>query len=280
MNTSKRDSPSFSELQNPLLVIDPSVAGVSGDMFVAALVDLGADKNKVLNAMLSVRKHISGCTNLRIRFLKVRSGGFTALKVSMQIKEAVLERSGEELTSALENTLTDLPLSNTAKRFAGQALRTLILAEGLLHGARRNLGSIHLHEAGSIDTLLDIVASAVALDDLQVFEEKVKIVCTPIAVGGGSFSFSHGRVSSPAPATLEIAKSFGLIIVGGPVKQELATPTGLAILANLVDESLPFYPRIKPLRVGLGAGSKVIKGVPDILRLVLGEGISIKGNKR
>jgi uncharacterized protein (TIGR00299 family) protein len=160
-----------------------------------------------------------------------------------------------------------LGVGQNAKKFALNAATTLLEAEAKLHG--EDINNIHLEEAGEVDALAEIIGSAVALEDLGLFNAKV--YSTPVAVGGGLFKFSHGKVSSPAPATLEILLSRKFPIVGGPVEAELATPTGVSILVNVVDEVIRFYPALKPLKVGYGAGTMDFEEMPNILRVVLGE---------
>ena len=92
-----------------------------------------------------------------------------------------------------------------------------------------------------------------------------------MAVGGGVFKFSHGIVSVPAPATLSILQSKNFPFHGGPIENELATPTGTSLLVNLVNEVNSFYPSIVPLRVGYGAGTKEHPELPAVLRLTLGK---------
>jgi uncharacterized protein (TIGR00299 family) protein len=128
-----------------------------------------------------------------------------------------------------------------------------------------------MHEIGRVDTAAEIVGVAVALDDLELFDEK--IYSTPVSVGGGLFKFSHGTMSSPAPATLAIFQSKNFPIQGGPIEQELATPTGAAILVNIVDEVNRFYPEIVPTRIGYGSGTKSFDGVPNILRITMGKSV-------
>ena len=98
-----------------------------------------------------------------------------------------------------------------------------------------------------------------------------KIYSTPVAVGGGTFKISHGIVSSPAPSTLAILQSKSFPFLGGPIEAELATPTGVSILVNLVDEVNRFYPPMAPLKIGYGAGTKDFEGLPAVLRLTLGQ---------
>jgi len=121
---------------------------------------------------------------------------------------------------------------------------------------------------GSADTLIDILGVAAAVEELGFFKDTL-IYSTPVAVGGGIFKFSHGAFSSPAPVTLEILRSKGFAMVGGPVKAELATPTGVALLVNLVHEVVCFYPSMVPVVVGYGAGSRDLKDVSNVLRIVV-----------
>ena len=129
---------------------------------------------------------------------------------------------------------------------------------------------MHLHEAGSIDTFVDIIGTGIALDNLKLFNLK-EIITTPVSVGGGDITFSHGKMQNPAPAILEIARRNNIMIRGGPGMYETATPTGMAMLAALVEESQEIFPGIKPELIGVGAGSSEFKEIPNILRITLGE---------
>ena len=129
---------------------------------------------------------------------------------------------------------------------------------------------MHLHEAGSIDTFVDIIGTGIALDNLELFNLK-EIITTPVSVGGGDITFSHGKMQNPAPAILEIARRNNIMIRGGPGMYETATPTGMAMLAALVEESQEIFPGIKPELIGVGAGSSEFKEIPNILRITLGK---------
>jgi uncharacterized protein (TIGR00299 family) protein len=257
-------------------VIDATAAGISGDMMVSAAIDMGASKKAVLEAMLSTQKFLRGSSDLKITVNDVLKNGFRAKQTVVTAKENHPERSGKELSDALEDTCASLGLSKEGKTFAKNALRTLIDSESNLHGESPN--KVHLHEAGSIDTLVDIIGSASALDELGVFHD-TRIVYTPIAVGGGTFTFSHGTVTSPGPAVLEIAKEHRLRIIGGPVEMELTTPTGIAILSSLVQEHVRLYPSMSPIATGFGAGSRDLPALPNVLRLTLGDAASAEAQE-
>jgi uncharacterized protein (TIGR00299 family) protein len=126
-----------------------------------------------------------------------------------------------------------------------------------------------LHETSSIDTFADLIGSAVALQDLGLFDSR--IFSTTVSVGGGYLKFSHGTISNPSNAILEIFKDRQFTLLGGRVQEELTTPTGAAMLVNLTSESINYYPSFSPEKIGYGAGHKKLKNVPNILRLVIGK---------
>ena len=146
-------------------------------------------------------------------------------------------------------------------------INTLISAESKVHGESES--SVHFHEAASIDTVVDILGTAIALDDLNLFRDE--IICSPVAIGGGTVTFSHGKSSNPAYAILEIFKHSEIIIQGGIITEELTTPTGASILVNLAKTCSEFYPPMKINSVGYGAGSKDFGGFSNVLKIVNGK---------
>ena len=251
-----------------ILVIDAQTAGISGDMIVGALLDLGANATKVIEAM-SIPKHcLSGCKDIEIAVEDTVRRGTRAKRIDVKVEEEVPQRTAAELLEAASKCLQELQISEKAKRFALDSINTLVSAEAIAHG--QSIQEVNLHETASADTLADVIGTAAALDDLGLFTDTT-IYSTPVAVGGGLLQFSHGIVSSPAPATLEILRSRGFLTVGGPVEAELATPTGVSLLTNLALESVRFYPPMKPTKVGYGAGTKEFIEMPNILRITLGE---------
>jgi uncharacterized protein (TIGR00299 family) protein len=250
---------------NIVTIIDCQAAGISGDMFLGALLDLGADLKKVISAIRTIEE-IMASKNIKVNIRDVTRRGIRAKKIDVEADEWP-EVTGAKLISAIECCMEKLEISHNAREFALNTAKTLLEVESKLHAGDFN--DIHLHELGQADALAEIICSAVALEDLGLFNAKV--YSTPVAVGGGMLKFSHGKVSSPAPATLEILRSRNFPITGGPMEAELATPTGVSILVNLVDEAIRFYPALKPLKVGYGAGTMDFEEMPNILRVILGE---------
>ena len=251
-----------------ILVIDAQTAGVSGDMIVGALLDLGANATNVIEAMRTPQHCLPGCKDLEITVRDTTRRGIRAKRIDVKVEEEVTQRTAAELLEAASTCLQELQISEKAKRFALNSINTLVSAEAIAHG--QSIQEVNLHETASADTLADVIGTATALDDLGLLTDTT-IYSTPVAIGGGLLQFSHGTVSSPAPATLEILRSRRFLTVGGPIEAELATPTGVSLLTTLAHESVRFYPPMKPTRVGYGAGTREFVEMPNVLRITLGE---------
>uniref|UniRef100_UPI002FC739FE LarC family nickel insertion protein n=1 Tax=Halalkalibacter flavus TaxID=3090668 RepID=UPI002FC739FE len=135
-------------------------------------------------------------------------------------------------------------------------------AEGHIHNMP--LETVHFHEVGAVDSIIDIVGAAILLDQLEV--DTIK--SSPIPVGTGKIKIDHGVYPVPAPATLEMLK--GVPIAQSDLKAELTTPTGAAIVSVLTDEFCAF-PVLKVKKIGYGAGTKTFKDHPNVLRVIIGE---------
>jgi uncharacterized protein (TIGR00299 family) protein len=249
-----------------VLVIDPQIAGISGDMLLCSFVDLGADKNKIINGVKQSEKYFSNSSIKKIDFKKIQKHGIQSTELILEIDEDFHEKKGSEIKKAIIDSIRTIELSEKAKTFAESCIDTLILSESKIHGIPED--SVHFHEASSIDTLVDIVGITIALDDLELFGEK--IVCMPISVGAGSVTFSHGIMSNPTSAILEIFKNSNLIIKGSTTNDELTTPTGACILVNLAKHAIEFYPSMKINLIGYGAGQKNFDSFSNVLKIVQG----------
>ena len=164
----------------------------------------------------------------------------------------------------------DLNLSKPAAAYASRAIHTLIEAEASVH--KHSLEEVHLHAAGSVDTVLDIIGAATALENLNLVDPKTtEYYVLPIAVGGGTFPSGHGRLAAPGPAVMNILTKKQLAFKGGPQICEMATPTGVSLLAALDPTSTPVFPPLYPLAVGYGAGTGELPEIPNLLRFVYGK---------
>ncbi len=153
-------------------------------------------------------------------------------------------------------------ISDTAKNTAIAIFENLGAAEAKIHQVP--VESVHFHEVGAVDALVDIVCAAVGAEALQVEEW----ICSPLNVGGGTVVCAHGTFPIPAPATLELLKD-APVYSSGPQK-ELVTPTGAAIAKTLARRFAAF-PSMKVTATGYGAGTREFAGYPNVLRLTVGE---------
>ena len=249
-----------------VFVIDAQVAGVSGDMLLSSLVNIGANKSKIIDGIRSAESLCKDVKIKKIDFVEVKKNSLQATELLLEIDDDVHERKGIEIKEIIEKSTEKLTISESAKTFAIKSIETLIRAESKIHGEPED--SVHFHEAASFDTVIDLLGTAIALDDLGCFDDE--IVVTPVAIGGGTVTFSHGTSSNPAYAILEIFRESGIITVGGNVKEELTTPTGASMLVNLVKECSEFYPPMKIQSIGYGAGQKDFEGFSNVLKIVRG----------
>ena len=249
-----------------VIVIDPQIAGISGDMLLSSLIDLGADKNEIINSIKKTEKFVSNSTIKKIDFQKTKKHGIESTELILEIDENISKRKGIEIKKAILDSVNELNLSIKAKTFAESCINTLISSESKIHGI--NEDSVHFHEASSIDTLIDIVGVTIACENLKLFEEK--IVCLPVSVGGGTVSFSHGTMSNPASAVLQIFKNSNLNIQGNNSREELTTPTGACILVNLTNNSIEYYPSMNITSIGYGAGQKDFENFSNVLKIIQG----------
>jgi hypothetical protein len=223
-------------------------------MIIGALVDLGADKNK-LKEIMEKSAQIVGKIN--VNFEKIDKQGIDAMYCHVEM----LDKNSHVHYNELVDKINALDLDEDVKKTSINIFKRIAIAESKVHG--KTLEEIHFHEVGASDAVADIIGSVWAYYSLNL--DKQNIIGLPISVGGGQVKTSHGILPVPAPAVLEILKD--LNFKGGPVSSELATPTGCAIYAELCDEIKEFIPLINGEKVAYGAGSKDFKH-PNILRII------------
>ncbi len=231
------------------LLFDP-FAGASGDMTIGCLLDLGADPSLVKAAIQSLGCQLEIHKEQKSHILTTRAI-VTSDKRFHSIDQAV-------------SLLQDASLEAPAKERALRILDTLSSAECKVHGVSKEIAQFH--EIGAMDALADIAGSCAAVCSLDVD----RILSLPISAGGGFVQSAHGLLPVPGPAALEILRSNQIPWRGGPIDQELLTPTGAAIFAHIVDEFRDTYPCIRVESVGYGAGSRD-RPLPNALRAVVGD---------
>ena len=237
------------------LWIDAS-AGVAGDMLLGALVDAGADLAEVQIAVDSVLPD-----TVRLSRTGVMRAGLRACKVEVEvIVEDQPHRSWAEIRTLLERA--DLP--DPVRDRAVGAFTLLAEAEARVHDV--GVDDVHFHEVGSWDSIADIVGVTSAVHLLDVTSASAG----PVTLGSGTVRTSHGVVSVPAPATLELAKGWQVTSTG---EGELATPTGMALVRALAG-SCAAMPPMRITGSGSGAGTKDFPRRANVVRVILGEQVT------
>ena len=230
------------------------LAGISGDMTVGALLDLGVPL-EYLRTELSKLSLPSDSYALSTH--RTERQHVSALKFDVEVHDHETHRH----YAGIDAMIADSTLAGPVKEKARRIFRRLAEAEALVHGVA--VEDVHFHEVGAVDSIVDIVAAAISLEYLEVGQ----VYASAVPLGGGFVQTAHGRLPVPAPATAELLR--GQALHGGSCEGERVTPTGAAILAALAT-SPGTRPDMTLTRVGSGAGSRDFSDCPNILRAFLG----------
>ena len=228
------------------------IAGISGDMALGALIDAGADLEPIRTVLEQLPLE-----PFDLDVEAVETGGIGATKVHVRTTTDGLIRTYASIRSLLD--MAEMPLD--AKAMAQRIFRRLAEAEAMVH--RRDLDQVTFHEVGAVDSIVDIVGTALALASLKVD----RVFASAVPTGMGMVKTEHGLLPIPAPAVMELLR--GAPMYSRNVSIELVTPTGAAILAALV-EGFGELPNMRVERVGYGAGSAHLD-FPNVVRVVVGE---------
>ncbi|HET6572596.1 MAG TPA: nickel pincer cofactor biosynthesis protein LarC [Fimbriiglobus sp.] len=227
-------------------------SGISGDMVLGALIDAGVSADVIRAALDSLGLPIT------LEVERVKRNGFAATKVNV----IAPDQEDYRFLPDVEAIIARGQLTATQRELALAIFRKLAVAEAAVHGMP--LERVHFHEVGALDSIADIIGSAVGLDLLGV----ERFTSRPVPTGHGTVKCAHGLMPVPTPATAELLK--GAPLAPSPVKAELTTPTGAAILATVVAEYVD-TPTMTVESVGHGAGTKDFIEQPNLLRLFVGE---------
>lgn len=221
-------------------------------MMLGALVDFGAELAVIQAGIDSL-----GLPSCRLVATEVKKRGFRATQITVEHEPEHKHRHLHHITAMIDgSTLNDHQKSLTKRIFHG-----LAEAEAKVHGS--TIEKVHFHEVGAVDSIADIVGTAIGYDMLGI----ERLICSPIPTGRGYVEIAHGRCSIPAPATAELLR--GVPLVEFDVEGELTTPTGAAIVAALAD-GFGSLPAMNIEGIGCGAGQKDFPQ-PNILRIMIGE---------
>jgi uncharacterized protein (TIGR00299 family) protein len=237
-------------------------SGVSGDMVLGALVSAGLSWRGLINGLKHLR--LSG---YQLRKREVHRGALPAIKVDVIVQQGFQR----PLTlSRIRKILTGSTLPGPVKERSRSVFDRLAEAESLAH--RVDMKDVHFHEVGVVDSFIDVVGGVLGCYLLNA----TRITSSPINVGAGSIQTSHGLLPVPGPAVAVLAKGIPIYATGP--RNELATPTGVALLRTLASEFGPM-PTMKSVAVGYGAGDHNPDGWPNALRVFLEEESSSKARR-
>jgi pyridinium-3,5-bisthiocarboxylic acid mononucleotide nickel chelatase len=270
-------------------------SGISGDMFMGALLDAGVAPDVFQDAVAALK------IGARLEISRVVRAGIWATKADVWVngeKDSPREKHWEQKhlhhqhsqgephahdhaehshsqadghshshehgrgLTEIRQIISAASISNGAKKTAIQIFEELGRAEAKIHNT--SVESVHFHEVGAVDAMVDIVCAAVGAEALGASE----IICSPLNVGGGTVKCAHGTIPVPAPATVELLANAPVYSSG--LMMELVTPTGAAIVKTLASRFTAF-PEMKIEKSGYGAGTRDFAGHPNVLRLTIGE---------
>ncbi len=255
------------------------ISGISGDMFIGALADLGVDAGALERELAKL-----GLNEYHLHFQRSHKGSIAGVKFDVHLTHDHSHGDhshgeGHEHSHAhspasahghgrsfaqIRDLLAASKLSDWVKGKATAVFHRLAVAEGKVHGLPPE--KVHFHEVGAVDSIVDIVGACIALELLG----KPRLLASPVVEGFGWTDCAHGRFPIPAPATLSILGARGIPLSQCQEPNELVTPTGAALLAELVESFGPMRGLVAE-KIGFGLGTRENKTRPNVLRVVLGE---------
>jgi pyridinium-3,5-bisthiocarboxylic acid mononucleotide nickel chelatase len=240
-------------------------AGASGDMLIGAMLDCGLDFESLRSELAQL-----GVEGYELSLKRVDRSGISAAKFDVNMTGEPHSHgshhdhghSHHRALSEIKQIISSSNLSGQVKSRAQTIFQRIGEAESKIHNIP--IESVHFHEVGAIDSIVDVVGACVAFEALKVG----RIVSSPLHVGSGTFKCAHGTYPVPGPATAELLK--GVPVYSKDVEGELVTPTGAAIISTLAESYGPM-PMMKIEKIGYGAGTREYPKFPNALRAVIGE---------
>ncbi len=228
-------------------------SGISGDMFLAGLLDSGLPGEVLRSGLARL-----GLAGVELEISKEKQQGLSATRVRVTMAGEQPPRTWENI----QGLLKECELTAPVRKKSLAVFAALAGAEAKVHGCAP--AKVHFHELGGVDTLVDVVGTLIGLDHLGI----EKIISSPLPMPRGWVTCDHGRLPLPAPAVCELLT--GVEVYGVDLDQELVTPTGAALLKTLASSFGPLPPMVIH-RVGYGSGSRVRRdGRPNLFRLIIG----------
>lgn len=239
-------------------------SGISGDMVLGALLDSGIDVEVFKNELQKL--HIDG---YNIETSRVVKNGISGMDVNVILEEHHHDHGHDHENhhhdhrnlSDIENIIDCSELDKNVKDISKRIFKKLAEAEAKVHG--KPVEEVYFHEVGAVDSIVDIVGTAICVDILKI----ERFMASPVNTGMGFVRCQHGIIPVPGPATIELLR--GLPVYSMDINTELVTPTGAAILSSLCDSFGPIPPMVV-LNTGYGAGKKDME-IPNLLRVIIGD---------
>jgi uncharacterized protein (TIGR00299 family) protein len=279
MRSSKNE---FSIIGMKTLYLD-IFSGISGDMFLGALLDVGVDAHQFEHELEKLR--VDG---YHLHISRQEKSGISGVKFDVHLvddhahaehhhhhddrghehhhvhsHEHEHHHDENRTFAEIKALISKSALSDWVKKKSIAVFQRIADAEGKIHGKPPE--QVHFHEVGAVDSIVDIVGACIALEMLG----KPRVLAAPVVEGVGWINCAHGRFPIPAPATLAILGARGVAITQCDEPQELVTPTGAALLAELVESFAPMQGLVAE-KIGFGLGTRDNKTRPNVLRVVLG----------
>ena len=247
-------------------------SGISGDMFIGALIDLGTDDRKLERELKKLK--LGG---YHLHVARQQKSGIAGVKFDVHLADAHAHHhvsrfthhahhhhDGNRTFAEIKKLIGRSKLSAWVKKKSVAVFQRIAEAEGKIHGLPP--GKVHFHEVGAVDSIVDIVGACIALELLG----KPRVLAAPVVEGTGWVDCAHGRFPVPAPATLAILGVRGIGMTQCDEPHELVTPTGAALLAEFVENFGPMQSLVAE-KFGFGLGTRDNQTRPNVLRAVLGK---------
>ena len=233
-------------------------SGISGDMILGALVNLGVNINDIRKALKKI-----DLKGYKLQAKKIQRNGLSSTQIIIDIEKPKSQHSHPHRSfSNIRKLIEQSGLPSKVKINSIEIFKRIAKVEAQIHNT--TIEKIHFHEVGGIDSIVDIVGGVWAIESLKLD----RIFSSPLNVGEGFVDCAHGRLPVPAPATLKLLKGIPIFSTG--VKTELTTPTGAAMIGFYAEE-FQSMPTMIISGDGYGAGSRIITAIPNLLRVMIGE---------
>ena len=227
-------------------------SGISGDMTLAAMIDAGLDPGFLTNQLSML--HLDGWS---LKADRSSRHGLSGVRLEVEVTQHQPHRNYKDIRKMIGES----GIQDRAKNLALEIFDVIAEAEARIHGVEKD--HVHFHEIGAVDSIVDVVGTAVGFQALGI----ERMICSPVPVNRGFVKTAHGMLPTPAPATLEILKN--VPVKGVEASIELVTPTGAAIAKTLASEFGP-YPSFVPRSIGYGLGRSDPHEFPNALRISIG----------